>query len=544
MKKKNKEAKNYKELLFDKALKKIIDEERRGNNPIPLLNIYLQSKTSFLKNKFEILQKEIEEETVIFSNPDDLLQIDIPKPNFTLRPLARPSINFWLFYETFGIYLSEKILKKTEICNRSYSIGKFKNEKLNKSSTSAWLEFKNKEIEFFSKGYKYCVVTDLTSYYENINLNELRSRIIDYLENDELGEGFTKRLFELLRKWSIGRVMDYGLPQGPPASAFLADIYLDVVDRQMEEYEGYFRYMDDIRIFCKDERTAKIALKSIILALRKLKLHVNAKKTDILNKKSIKEKLFDPEKPTLKKINNIIKSKDKKDIEKFVIPGLILLFKKSFNDNLFSNTHLNFSLYRLGMLYNSGLKFDYSKIVKLIQENIVKKPYNTSLFCEFLSYFPNDEEIANSLISFLQSKDNIYEGQELKILQYLLRFNTKLEQPVINFFIESAQDSNKHYAVQGFYFILAGKFGNNRDRNIIIDCYHNEFHNYLKSAMVLSVQALTSSQKNFYNKIKTNTDTELDDLITYVKTLSEPKYFIETKKPKIETYEEDYEEYY
>jgi len=39
MKKKNKEAKNYKELLFDKALKKIIDEERRGNNPIPLLNI-------------------------------------------------------------------------------------------------------------------------------------------------------------------------------------------------------------------------------------------------------------------------------------------------------------------------------------------------------------------------------------------------------------------------------------------------------------------------------------------------------------------------
>ena len=107
-------------------------------------------------------------------------------------------------------------------------------------------------------------------------MGELRNRVVNYLE--ENGHGI-QLLFGLLETWSRERIRGYGLPQGPPASAFLADIFLDYVDRRMEKYEGYFRYMDDIRIFCKREIDAKLALKDLIIALRDLKLNINAKKT-------------------------------------------------------------------------------------------------------------------------------------------------------------------------------------------------------------------------------------------------------------------------
>ncbi len=117
-------------------------------------------------------------------------------------------------------------------------------------------------------------------------------------------------LTNMLRKWSEERIKDYSLPQGPPASSFLGDIYLDHVDRKMDKYEGYFRYMDDIKIFCKTELDAKKALKDLIIALRELKLNINAKKTDILIGEDIANKLFDPHHQLMKIIEDIISKKN------------------------------------------------------------------------------------------------------------------------------------------------------------------------------------------------------------------------------------------
>ena len=93
--------------------------------------------------------------------------------------------------------------------------------------------------------------------------------------------------------WSQERIVDYGLPQGPPGCSFLADIYLDHVDRKMEKYVGYYRYMDDIRIFCKTEIESKITLKDLIISLRELKLNINAKKTALLFNEEIEKLLFE-----------------------------------------------------------------------------------------------------------------------------------------------------------------------------------------------------------------------------------------------------------
>jgi len=523
-------------LNFDISLKKIILEELRGRNPVPDILGFLNVRALFghdFSSNLGILFKEYEKGT---RNPKPLLKIDAPKANFTIRPMARPWVQDWLIYEAIVDYLSKEILKNREICKRSFSILRFKLG--DATVTEPFQKFEDRSREFYEKGYKYAVKADLTGYYENISLGELRSRVNNYLERDQNGERLTAALFNMLNKWSDERIPGYGLSQGPPGSSFLADIFLDCVDRKMEEYKGYFRYMDDIRIFCRKPIDAKVALRDLTIALREVKLNINAKKTEVLMEREI-EKLFDPRKLQLNMIDKLMRSKDRKLIEKIVIPALIELFHASFLNDPFEKTHLNFALYRLRVLHNSGFRFLTEEIIKGIKENFVSKPHHTGLFCSFLSMFPKNKDIVRFLIRFLKSEDNIYEWQELKILQAVLKFSVKFNRSEICFFIKSARDSNKHFGVRAFYFMLAGKYGDNRDRDLIVDCYNNKYEIYLKMGIILAVQELgKGARKRFFSRVKGHEDSEMDRFITYVKSLSRPIYFIETKLPKIETYRE------
>jgi len=272
----------------------------------------------------------------------------VPKGNFTIRPMARPITEDWLIYEAVVDYLAKKVLRKSKkICARSFSILSFKDSRC--SQRDAWLRFDDRSRGFYERGYRVAVTTDITGYYENINLEELRKRIIDYLGADKEGQKVTDVLLAQLRAWSDERISGYGVPQGPPGSSFLADIFLDYVDSRMEQYKGYFRYMDDIRIFCKREIEAKRALKELTVALRGLKLNINAKKTDILHGKEIEDNLFDPQKSLLNVVEMTIKSGNKKLIRR-IIPPLVKLLDDAFSTATFEKRHLNFSLYRLSIL--------------------------------------------------------------------------------------------------------------------------------------------------------------------------------------------------
>lgn len=249
--------------------------------------------------------------------------------------------------------------------------------------------------------------------------------------------------------------------------------------------------------------------------------------------------LFDPLKPLLNHIEEVIKGRSKEQI-KAAIPLLTKIFEGSFLDDIFEKRHLSFSLYRLGVLQSSDVEFDTKKIIGLIKDNFVAKPHHTGLFCFFLTLFPSDADIFNFLISFLQSEHNIYEWQEVKVVQSLLRFNIKPNAQHVKFFLDSANNSNNHYAARSFYFLLAGKHGNNRDRELIVDCYSNSLDLYMKISIVLAVQELgTPSRNDFYSRVKRNdSDSEMIKFVDYVKSLKRPLYYLDVGKPKLEGIEE------
>ncbi|MCX5633333.1 MAG: reverse transcriptase domain-containing protein [Phycisphaerae bacterium] len=525
-------------LDFGKALKKIVIEDLKGNNPIPDILGFLHLKVLLKPDFNSKLNKILDDYLKDKYRPKPQLTIDVPKANFTIRPMARPVTEDWIIYEAIIEYLSKRILKKDKkICGRSCSILNFKEDGL--STRDAWLKFDKHSWNFYEKGYEFAVTTDITGYYENISIDELRRRIIDYLGQDNDGKKLNQVIVNQLKNWSDERISGYGLPQGPPGSSFLADIFLDSVDRAMEKYRGYFRYMDDIRIFCKDAIEAKLALKELTIALRALKLNINAKKTDILQEREIEENLFDPQKSLMNVIEKSIKSGNQRIIKE-IVPELLKLVEIAFLEDPFEKRHLNFGLYRLGVLYNSGFQFNKERIIGKIEKNFVSKPHHTGLFCDFLSMFPDDENVPKFLIKFLKSPDNIYEGQELKVLRSLLRFNFQSSRQDVDFFLKSAQDSNKHYAIRAFYFMLLGKHGNNRDRNLIIECYNSLSEVYTKITVILSVQELGLPNRNdFYARVKRKeSNNDINEFIDYVKSLSKPTYFLTVERPRIKTYEE------
>lgn len=521
---------------YKKALKRIRSEELKGNNPIPDILSFLHLKPLYEDRLFENIDSLFNDYESISKIPASLLRIDVPKSNFTIRPMSRPENKDWFLYEAIVDHIAAQILNNGQhICKRSFSFLNF----VQTEGKNNWIRFDDKCSELYTAGFKYAVAADLTGYYENISLSELRKRIFNYLYATDDNNKAVSVLLKLLNKWSDERVSGYGLPQGPPASSFLADIYLDYVDSQMEKYENYYRYMDDIRIFCKTEIEAKKALKDLIIALRAIKLNINAKKTRILSGKDIESSLFDPLKPLLNHIEIIIKGRNK-ELIKTAIPSLIKIFEGSFLGDIFEKRHLNFSLYRLGVLQSSALEFDTKKIIALIKDNFTAKPHHAGLFCFFLTLFSSDEDISNFLISFLQSENNIYEWQEVKVAQSLLRFSIKPNSQQVKFFIDSANNSNNHYASRAFYFLLAGKHGNNRDRELIVDSYNDTLNPYIKLSIILAVQELgTPSRNDFYSRIKRNeNDSEVIKFIDYVKALNRPLYYLDIEKPKIEGLEE------
>lgn len=136
------------------------------------------------------------------------------------------------------------------------------------------------------------LVTDLINYFENITISSIKLAFEQMLDRVSangqeklLIRNAIQTLCEQLAGWGYSE--NHGLPQNRDASSFIANIVLSSVDHAMvEKGYDYYRYVDDIRIICKNPRSAKKALTELIDQLRKVGMNINSGKTKILTKDS------------------------------------------------------------------------------------------------------------------------------------------------------------------------------------------------------------------------------------------------------------------
>ena len=125
---------------------------------------------------------------------------------------------------------------------------------------------------------------DIEQFFDKVN----HDKLIQILR-EQVNDSTT---LNLIRKYLRAGVMENGLekatktgvPQGGPLSVILSNIYLDKLDKELEQRGLRFtRYADDVLIFTRSEMSANRVMKSITDWLeRKLFLRVNATKTKVV----------------------------------------------------------------------------------------------------------------------------------------------------------------------------------------------------------------------------------------------------------------------
>jgi len=136
---------------------------------------------------------------------------------------------------------------------------------------------------YAQEGLSWVVDVDISKFFDHVNHDILMKRIAKLIRD--------KRVLHLIGKYLRSAVMEEGLvmardegtPQGGPLSPLLANIYLDALDKELEQRGHKFcRYADDCNIYVGSEAAARRTLKSLEQWVEQhLRLKFNADKSGI-----------------------------------------------------------------------------------------------------------------------------------------------------------------------------------------------------------------------------------------------------------------------
>jgi hypothetical protein len=141
----------------------------------------------------------------------------------------------------------------------------------------------------FRNGLRFVASFDLTAFYDSIDHQVLRQ----LLRRTGVDLETTEFLLRCLRHWteatwSAGNKAlifhDHGIPQGPLSSGMLSEVVLQYLDRigdSASKDVRYLRYVDDIKIMAKDEKSLRRKLVALDVAAKQVGLFPQGTKITI-----------------------------------------------------------------------------------------------------------------------------------------------------------------------------------------------------------------------------------------------------------------------
>jgi group II intron reverse transcriptase/maturase/CRISPR-associated endonuclease Cas1 len=205
--------------------------------------------------------------------PEPLKKIEIDKPNSDeKRPIALSAIKDKLLQRVLYKGLNEHFDKN--FSDKSYAY------RPDKSTLKAI----NRVTQFLNEKYRFIIKTDIDNFFESIDHDTLL-KILGY----QIADKRIIRLISLFMQTGGFKKFNYsdhdqGVHQGDILSPLLSNIYLDVMDKYLEEHEvAFVRYADDFVMLFKNEDETKEHLEKLKIYLASMKLSLEESKTSVVH---------------------------------------------------------------------------------------------------------------------------------------------------------------------------------------------------------------------------------------------------------------------
>ncbi len=443
--------------------------------------------------------------------PGPLNICDIPKGEGLIRPGAHLSMVDRVVYgASVGAYLtkiSEALSWAQGTVDFSYRLWPDSNRvEWFQNQFVGWQQFRNRSLSKISEGIPYVVFCDISAYYENIDLHTL---ISDLREIEAPTEAIDQPSM-CLNRWS--QVNGRGIPQGHSPSDILGKLYLNTVDRNLQAM-GYihYRYVDDIRIFCRNLVEAKKALVDLSKLLRKRGLNLQSAKSKIyrareakvkiegvasvisaVRTKVIDEALELSENPYLSLIEAeaiLASNPDDPPIE--IVRETYKSYFIDSTDSAFDKTLFRFLLKRLG---NRKDEFAVEHCETLLE----RQPQETHTILDYFSSCEVFAEVEAKLVQFLNSEDAVYPYQIYQIIDSLCRIAFHPSANLMGIARKLAFDSRQPPYLRSVCRSFLGYHGSAADLELLEHSYPEASNQLEQSELICCVARMEISRRNAF----------------------------------------------
>jgi RNA-directed DNA polymerase len=261
--------------MYENLMEEVVQEENRGraleavkrNQGAPGID---RMKTTELEKHLQAHWEKIRAKLLAGSwVPSPVRRVEIPKPNGGTRMLGIPTVMDRLIQQM----MLQVLTPIFEPLFSEHSYGFRPGRKAQDAVRAAQ--------QYAQEGKDWVVDLDITKFFDQVNHDILMGRVAQTIRD--------KRVLHLIGKYlRRGALVDglveasvEGTPQGGPLSPLLANIYLDVLDKELERRGHRFcRYADDCNIYVGSASAAERTLASVQGWIEKhLRLKVNAAKS-------------------------------------------------------------------------------------------------------------------------------------------------------------------------------------------------------------------------------------------------------------------------
>ena len=436
-------------------------------------------------------------------------EILVPKPRMRLRIANLPMMRDWIIYNALTMRIAEAVepnlIPEEEQILFSFRWDQNSPQEMFRSKHLPYRKYERRSLERLDT-HSLVQVTDIADYFEHIDLSILREVLLRLRADQQTVDCLIN---SLLKNWT--HRSRRGIPQGPWASSYLGNVYLDSLDKRMVR-DGfvYLRYADEVRVFCNSTLEARLAMISLGEGCRELGLSMQSEKTALLPAAKARKAW-----EGLDKLLEGIQKEVADDLREYYVhfgpygdesveevapeehevmaQALRTLFNNVTSDVAPFDINRRAFRFVLNRLRNENLE----QALDYCLRSLVDLPDMASSVAKYVGLFVDRPGVPERILGFLDSDENIYDWQAIQLLSAL----QDAEDPpsaVVRFAQQIALDRNAHDAMRCVCIDIVGKHGDEDGVRKLWEGFSSEHSEDVRIATILASRKLHVEERKRY----------------------------------------------